>query len=85
MTHKNLGKNPPPKLTKPKQKNVASIPSNTVAPPEDKAAMNNTFSSEFGYNFQQDSSDPIPRRTSYLAQLEKANNPNVGPGSYDPV
>ena len=36
---KNIGKNPPPKLQKPKGKNVASIPSSTVAPPEDKSMM----------------------------------------------
>ena len=25
------------------------------------------------------------RKTSYMKQIEKSNNPNIGPGSYDPI
>ena len=42
-----LGKNPPPKLPLNRPKAVASIPSNTVAPPEDKTMTMSTFQAGF--------------------------------------
>ena len=49
--------------------------------------MYDTFNSE-GFNpFKENSVADLnhPKRGSYLTQIEKANNPNVGPGSYNPV
>ena len=43
QSKKQVGKNPPPKLPQNRPKAVPSIPSATVAPPEDKATALNTF------------------------------------------
>ena len=87
---KTLGKNPPPKLPTNRPKAMPSIPSNTVAPPEDKTMTMTTLpdtkrdliretENQSGF------SRPLgTRKVEYLKSIEKANNPNVGPGSYDP-
>ena len=84
-----LGKNPPPKLAVNRPKGVASIPSNTVAPPEDKTMTMSTFVAGVDQmqNTEQTSGFRFkgPKKHDYLASIEKANNPNVGPGSYDPM
>lgn len=86
---KTLGKNPPPKLPLNRPKAVPSIPSNTVAPPEDKTmTMNTTFRTGEGLSHTEGPNGfkfKGPRQSDYLATIEKGNNPNVGPGSYDPV
>ena len=43
QTKKTLGKNPPPKLPTNRPKAMPSIPSNSVAPPEDKTMTMTTL------------------------------------------
>ena len=90
-----VGKNAPPKLPNNRPRAVPSIPSNTVAPPEDKT-MTMAETSSFGHTHQdmRDTNNRTgsygkftigPRPSDYMTIVEKANNPNVGPGSYDPA
>ena len=82
---KTIGKNPPPKLKVDRQKAQPSIPSNSVAPPEDKTMMTTSYQSD-PYDTQRTSGFMKgPRQSEYLALMEKTTNPNVGPGTYDPV
>ena len=72
-----VGKNPPPKLPFNRPKAVPSIPSATVAPPEDKTmTMTTTFrpdvpneanamtSAQSGFNL-------VPRKSDYMVTIEK--------------
>ena len=85
-----LGKNAPPKLPLNRPKAIPSIPSNTVAPPEDKTMTMTTFQNSHDLNKTNEPSNngftmKGPRQSDYLTTIEKGNNPNVGPGSYDPI
>jgi len=85
------GKNPPPKLPNNRPRAVPSIPSVTVAPPEDKSMTMTTFhqTSMNAVMRETDKLSPfaqnVARQSDYLKTIEKGNNPNVGPGSYDPI
>ena len=61
-----LGKNPPPKLPVARQKNAPSIPSNSVAPPEDKTMTQNaSFNQEKLVESRDDSGKPgQPRKAA---------------------
>ena len=82
---KSIGKNPPPKLKIERMKVSPSIPSNTVAPPEDKTMMTTSYQSDPYDTHRTSGFMKGPRQSEYLAVMEKSQNPNVGPGSYDPV
>ena len=82
---KTIGKNPPPRLKVDRMKVSPSIPSNSVAPPEDKTMMTTTYQSDPYDTHRTGGFMKGPRQSEYLALMEKTTNPNVGPGSYDPV
>ena len=74
---KTIGKNAPIKNDiLGKKKTVPSIPSKSLAPPEDKLATLN----------QETSQNKLlkPKVPSYMTELEGSRNPVVGPFSYSP-
>jgi hypothetical protein len=83
-TNKVLGKNAPKRKDLDRPKGVASIPAQSIAPPEDKT-LTSTYETEVRESFRTDAHNTGIRKSDYLAKLEKSLNPNVGPGSYDPV
>ena len=83
-----VGKNAPPKLVNNRPRALPSIPSQSIAPPEDLAEA---FA---GSPRKPDIKQPYfvqpieldgARELGYLTILQKATNLNVGPGSYDPA
>jgi hypothetical protein len=74
-----VGKNAPIRKELNRPKNVPSIPSNSNQPPEDKTMV--TIEDETNAT---DQMQPSYRKSDYLTEVYKSNNPVVGPGSYDP-
>ena len=65
---------------------VPTIPSNTFAPPEDKTMFTVSDQSERFIDTQVTGNFlKGTRQSEHIMVAEKTTNPNVGPGSYDPV
>ena len=84
-----IGKNAPPKLAICRPRGLPSIPSMSIAPPEDLALVDRsrkTFSKdeETYYKYINPQVMDGAREIGYLTILQKASNLNIGPGSYDP-